>query len=151
MCTVVSWAQASQHNKSHLYASLHGCHLQQASLYEKANIIIYKGTDASVNYLAKLAPHCLLLCFYRHDEQAAHLGSVTDQFGNTQQALQELQAEFADQSHERIDLQAQLASFNALHAELQALDKVQAAELLKLNQQLSTVQASNQDLQVLLS
>lgn len=92
-----------------------------------------------------------MLCFHRHDEQAAHLGSVTDQFGNTQQALQELQAEFADQSHERTDLQAQLASFNALHAELQALHKVQAAELLKLNQQLSTVQASNQDLQVLLS
>ena len=91
----------------------------------------------------------LLLCACRHDEQAAHLASVTDQFGNTQQALQELQAEFADQSHEHTDLHAQLASSQALHAELQALHRVQAAEVVKLNQQLSTVQSSNQDLQVL--
>lgn len=76
------------------------------------------------------------------------MASITDQFGNTQQALQELQAEFADQSHEHTDLQAQLTSSKALHAELQALHKVQAASVLKLNQQLSTVQSSNQDFQV---
>lgn len=87
----------------------------------------------------------------RHDEQAAHLASVTDQFGNTQQALQELQAEFADQSHERSDLQTQLRSSKTLYAELQALHKAQAAEVLKLNQQLSTVQSSSEDLQVLCS
>ena len=98
--------------------------------------------------LVEHAPKCLLLCPCRHDEQAAHLASVTDQFGNTQQALQELQAEFADQSHERTDLQAELASFNTLHAELQALHEVQAAEVQKLNQQLSTVQSSSKDLQV---
>ena len=79
------------------------------------------------------------------------MASVTDQFGNTRQALQELQAEFADQSHERTDVQTQLASFKALHADLQALHKVQAAEVVELNQQLSTVQSSNRDLQVFFS
>ena len=76
------------------------------------------------------------------------MASVTDQFGNTQQALQELQAEFAEQSHERTDLQDQLALSKALHAELQALHKVQADEVVQLNQKLFKVQSSNRDLQV---
>lgn len=93
----------------------------------------------------------VLACACRHDEQATHLASVTDQCGNTQQALQELQAEFADQTHERTALQAQVASAKALHAELEALHTVQAAEVVNLNQQLSRVQSSHADLQVLSS
>lgn len=77
------------------------------------------------------------------------MASVTDQFGNTQQALQELQAEFADQSHERTDLQAQLTASQTLQSELKALHEVQTAEVQKLNQQLFQVQSSSEDLQVM--
>ena len=91
----------------------------------------------------------LLLC--RYDEQAAHLASVTTQFGSTQQALQELQAEFADQSHERTNLQAQLTSLQGLHAELQTLHNAQAAQVQSLSEQLSTTKSSSKELQVKLN
>jgi hypothetical protein len=63
-----------------------------------------------------------LVC--RHDEQAAHVASVTEQFGNTQQALQELQAE------------------------LQVLHTAQHSEVVKLTERLSGAGNSIQDLQV---
>jgi len=66
----------------------------------------------------------------RHDEQATHAASITEQFGNTQQALQELQAEFADQQHEQSGL------------------KAQHSEVGKLTEQLSGAGSSVQDLQV---
>lgn len=87
----------------------------------------------------------------RHDEQAAHAASITEQFGNTQQALQELQAEFADQQHEQIDLKAQLETSKQLHAELQVLHTAQHSEIVKLTEQLSGAGTSVQDLQVFLS
>ncbi len=87
-----------------------------------------------------------LVC--RHDEQAAHVASVTEQFGNTQQALQELQAEFADQQHEQSNLKAQLEASKKLHAELQVLHTAQHSEVVKLTERLSGAGNSIQDLQV---
>ena len=87
-----------------------------------------------------------LVC--RHDEQATHAASITEQFGNTQQALQELQAEFADQQHEQNNLKAQLEASKQLHAELQVLHTAQHSEVVKLTEQLSSAGESVQDLQV---
>ena len=84
----------------------------------------------------------------RHDEQAAHVASITEQFGNTQQALQELQAEFADQQHEQSNLKAQLEASKQLHAELQVLHTAQHCEVVKLTEQVSGAGNSVQDLQV---
>ena len=85
----------------------------------------------------------------RYDEQAAHVASVTDQFGNTQQALQELQAEFADQQHEQVDLKAQVQASKAVHVELQSLHATQTSEVLRLSEQLTNTNGSAQDLQVI--
>ncbi len=84
----------------------------------------------------------------RHDEQATHAASITEQFGNTQQALQELQAEFADQQHEQSGLKAQLEMSKQMHAELQALHTARHSEVGKLTEQLSGAGSSVQDLQV---
>lgn len=84
----------------------------------------------------------------RHDEQAAHVASITEQFGNTQQALQELQAEYADQQHEQSTLKAQLEMSKQLHAELQVLQNAQHSEVVQLTEQLSSAGNSVQDLQV---
>ena len=85
----------------------------------------------------------------RHDEQATHAASITEQFGNTQQALQELQAEFADQQHEQSNLKGQLKTSKQLHAELHVLHTAQHSEAVKLNEQLAGAGTSVQDLQVL--
>ena len=87
----------------------------------------------------------------RHDEQAAHAASINEQFGNTQQALQELQAEFADQQHAQSDIKTQLELSRQLHAELLALHTAQSSELVELTQQLSSAKDLAQDLQVLVS
>ena len=84
----------------------------------------------------------------RHDEQVAHAASITEQFGNTQQALQELQAEFADQQHEQNNLKAQLEISKQLHAELQGLHTAQHSEVVKLTEQLSGADKAVQNLQV---
>ena len=84
----------------------------------------------------------------RHDEQATHAASITEQFGNTQQALQELQAEFADQQHEQSNLKAQLETSKQLHAELQVLHTAQHSEIIELTGQLSGADKSVQDLHV---
>ena len=84
----------------------------------------------------------------RHDEQATHAASITEQFGNTQQALQELQAEFADQQHEQSNLKGQLETSKQLHAELQVLHTAQHSKAVNLNEQLAGAGTSVQDLQV---
>ena len=84
----------------------------------------------------------------RHDERAAHVASLTEQFGNTQQALQELQAEFADQQHAQTESKTQLESSRQLHGELQALHTAQSSEVVELTQQLSSANGAARDLQV---
>ena len=84
----------------------------------------------------------------RYDEQAANLTSVTSQFASTQQALQELQAEFGDQAHEQVKLKAQLESAQTQHSQLQAARDVEvgnlAQQLVKLQQSVQQLQVSNQ-------
>ena len=81
----------------------------------------------------------------RYDEQAANLTSVTSQFASTQQALQELQAEFGDQAHEQVKLKTQLESAQSEHSHLQA---ARDAEIGSLAQQLAELHQSVEQLQV---
>lgn len=87
----------------------------------------------------------LLWLLGRYDEQAAKLASVTSQFASTQQALQEVQAEFGIKRHEQNQLKVQLESAQSQHVKLQA---AKDAEVGDLAQQLAESQQSVQQLQV---
>lgn len=84
----------------------------------------------------------------RHDEQATHVADIIQQFSSTQQALQGLQAEFADLQCSKTSLTSQLQESEAEQTELQGLHAAQGEEMASLQKQLSQGQSLVQDLQV---
>ena len=91
--------------------------------------------------VVKLSHHQQFCCACRHGEQAAQLGS-------SQQALQGVQAEFADQQHAKTTLASQLQASEAMHAELQNLHAAQNEEVASLKKQLSERHSLVHELQV---